>query len=177
MSDSALSRLMAPIARRMRLMVSRAVVELVNDATRLQAVQVSLLSDEVRDSVERFQEYGFTSVPLPGAEAVALSVSGNRDHVVVVATDDRRYRKIGLQPGEVAIYNNLGDYAIFRAGSMEVRHSTRIDLTAPVVAVSGNLTVGGTIVATGQITGAGKNLSTHVHTGVTSGGSNTGAPA
>lgn len=177
MSGSALGRVMEPIARRVRLMVARAVIELVNDATRMQSVQVSLLSDELRDSVERFQEYGFTSVPLPGAEGVALAVSGNRDHVVVVATDDRRYRKLGMQPGEVAIYNNVGDYVILKAGEIEVRHGTKVTITAPLVAISGNLTVGGTIVATGQITGAGKNLSTHVHTGVTSGGSNTGAPA
>lgn len=100
------SRLIAPLSRRVRLMVGRAVLTAVNDAGGLQTVQVKLLADEVRDGVERMQQYGFTSVPLPGAEGVMVSVGGSRDHGIVIAMDDRRYRIKGLQPGEVALYTD-----------------------------------------------------------------------
>jgi len=40
----------------------------------------------------------------------------------------------------------------------------------------GNLTTTGSITATGNVTGQGTSLHTHVHSGVTTGGSNTGAP-
>lgn len=98
--------LIAPLRRRVRLMVSRAILSVVNDAGGLQVVQVKLLADEVRDGVERMQDYGYTSVPLAGAEGVMVCVSGNRDHGIVVAMDDRRYRIKGLQPGEVAVYTD-----------------------------------------------------------------------
>ncbi len=101
-----LTRMTAPLARRARLMVARAVVRMVNDGLKMQGLQIGLLADEARDGVERMQEYGFTSHPHPGAEAVAVFVGGNRDHGIVVAVDDRRYRIKGLATGEVALYTD-----------------------------------------------------------------------
>ena len=60
------------VAGRVRLAIGRAVLGLVNDAAKLQAVQVMVRSGEVRDRAEHFQHYGFTSVPLPGAEGIGL---------------------------------------------------------------------------------------------------------
>lgn len=102
-----INKLTAPLARRVRLMVSRGVIGVVNDALKEQGVQVALLADEVRDC-ERYQEYGFTSVPLPGAEAITVCVGGSRDHGVVIATGDRRFRLKGLAAGEVALYDDQG---------------------------------------------------------------------
>lgn len=106
-------KVMAPIQRRVQLMVSRAVVNLIKEDGLMQGVQVSLLADEVADDVENFQAYGFTSSPLPGAEAIVLSVGGNRDHPVVVVIADRRTRfkgpaGTGLALGEVAAYTDKG---------------------------------------------------------------------
>lgn len=100
-----LRRFMAPLTSRVRLMVARGVVKLVDDARKMQSLQVSVQADVVRDKVERFQEYGFTSVPLKDAEAILLAVGGNTAHLVCVAVDDRRYRPTtGLAPGDVALY-------------------------------------------------------------------------
>lgn len=104
MSEAAIRR----IGNRLRLVVARAVLGLVNDAAKLQAVQVTLQAGVVRDKVERFQQYGMTSVPLPGAEGIALAVGASTDHTVVINVDDRRYRLTGLQGGEVALYDDLG---------------------------------------------------------------------
>lgn len=101
-----IAKLLAPLSRRLRLVASRAVLSLISDATGMQIVQVKLLDGEVRDGIERVQNYGFTSVPLPGAEAIFLSLGADRDHGIVIAADDRRYRIKGLQGGEVAIYTD-----------------------------------------------------------------------
>jgi phage baseplate assembly protein V len=96
--------LLRPIARRVRLMVARGVVSLVTESAKMQGLQLSVLADEVQDDVERFQEYGFTSYPKAGAEALLLAVGANRDHLVAVAVDDRRTRPTDLAEGEVALY-------------------------------------------------------------------------
>lgn len=93
---------------RVRGMIARVVLNLVNDATKLQAVQVTLLADQVPDDVEHFQHYGFTSVPHAGAEGIALAIGGSTGHTVVVNVDDRRYRLKALPDGEVALYDDLG---------------------------------------------------------------------
>ncbi len=102
------NKMIDPIRRRVRLMVSRAVLTLANDTAGIQVVQVKLLAEEVRDAVERFQNYGTTSFPLPGAEGIMVCVSGNRDHGIVISMDDRRYRPKNMQPGESAQYDDLG---------------------------------------------------------------------
>lgn len=174
---SGIARALAPLQRGLRQLVARAVLTLVDDSRKLQALQVTLYDDELRDDVERFQNYGFTSHPLPGAEAVAVCVSGNRDHAVVIAVDDRRYRLKPLQAGEVAIYTDEGDKIVLkRGGTIEVTASTKVRLVAPTVELTGNLQVAGQITATGDVVGVGKSLSTHVHGGVQTGGGTTGAP-
>lgn len=108
------SKLLQPLKDRVMLMVARGVLKVVNDQGGLQVAQVSLLEDELRDKVERFQNYGYTSNPLPGAEGVAVFVGGNRDHGLLICVDDRRYRITGLKGGEVAIYTDEGDYVHFK---------------------------------------------------------------
>jgi phage baseplate assembly protein V len=173
-----------PIARRVRLMVGRAVVKLVSDAGALQELQLQLLADEVRSRAERFQNYGFTSVPLPGAEAVAVSVGGSRSHVVVVAVDDRRYRLKDLQPGEVAIYTDQGDRIVLkRDGQIEVVASTRVRIECPRVECSGDLHVEGSVTCDQNVSDVNGSMqemrdiyNSHTHGGVDPGAGNTAAP-
>lgn len=56
---------------------------------------------------ELFQQYGFASRPLDGAEGIMLFIGG-ADNAVVIATEDRRYR-VALENGEAAIYTDEGD--------------------------------------------------------------------
>jgi phage baseplate assembly protein V len=126
------------------LSVARAVVSLVNDDSRMQALQINLLKREIREDVERFQEYGFTSKPHPGAEAVVVFVGGNRDHGLCIAVDDRRYRVKPLADGEVAVYSDEGDRIHFKRNrvievtthTFRVHAETLIELNAPRVEVN-----------------------------------------
>ena len=136
MDLKSIERLFAPLRNRIANLVARAVVQLVDDDAKLQLLQVGVLADETRGELERMQEYGFTSVPLPGAEATVLFVGGRRDHGIVVAVDDRRHRKTGLQPGEVAVYNNAGAHVLLKAdGSIEV-HGTNVVLNGGTMPVA-----------------------------------------
>ncbi len=141
----AIAKLTAPLQRRIMLMVGRGVIELVNDALSVQGLQLSLMADEVRDRVERFQEYGMTSHPLPGAEGIVVCLGGSRDHAVMIACDDRRYRLQGLAQGEVALYDDLGQTIILKRGGIEL--TTSHDVTVNAL----NLKVNGNIIATGDI--------------------------
>lgn len=115
------------LQRRVMNALARAVIEQVSDGTKMQVVQISLMADEVKGGVERYQEYGFTSVPLTGAEALAAFIGGNRDHGIVICVADRRYRLKGLAAGEVAIYDDQGQKIVL--------HRDHIRVTADKVVV------------------------------------------
>lgn len=132
-------RMLRPLATRIANIVARAVVTLVDDDLKMQVLQLGVLSGETRGDVERVQNYGFTSVPLEGAEAVVLFVSGRRDHGLAVAVDDRRHRLTGLEPGEVAIYTDEGDRVVIeRGGTVRVTASTKVVVDTPLVELAGN---------------------------------------
>lgn len=102
----AINKLMAPIWRRMMMLIGRCVITVINDRTGIQSMQIKVLNGEVLDNVERFQDYGFTSVPLPGSEGFAVFASGLRSHGLIVKVDNREYRLKGLANGEVAVYTD-----------------------------------------------------------------------
>lgn len=106
---------------RIRLAIARALIGQVNDGGGLQTLQIGIQADVGRDQVERFQQYGVTSVPHAGAECVTLSVGGNTDHPVVINVDDRRYRMRGLKTGEMAIYDDQGMSVHLTRGGIVIR--------------------------------------------------------
>lgn len=143
----AVRKLLSPLSRRLTLMASRAVISLIQDGARLQGLQLRMLADETMDAVERFQEYGYTSHPHPGAEAISLSLGGRRAHTVVIAVDDRRYRLKALARGEVALYTDEGDTFILKRGNVieantatfRVNASAKVELNTPLVETTGQI--------------------------------------
>ncbi len=133
-------------------LVARAVVNLVDDSKKLQLLQLDVLADETVEDIERVQNFGFTSNPPKNAEAVVLFVNGQRDHGLVVAVDDRRYRIKNLASGEVAVYDQTGSVITLKAnGDIEMRpHSGKVKLT-------------GDLEATGDVKAGTVSLKNHQH--------------
>lgn len=106
-SQGVTARMMAPIARRVRLMIARAVVTAIDDTGKIQTAQVKLLDGEVRDGIEILHQYGFTSIPHGKPESLYFSAGGDRDHGVMICVADRQFRLKSIAPGEVALYDDL----------------------------------------------------------------------
>lgn len=162
-----IKKFIEPLKRKVMMMVSRAVISSTNDQNGIQTIKSTLNRDEVRDGIQRVQEYGFSSRPKPGAEALIVFVGGNRDHGVIVATDDRRYRIKSMSEGEVAIYTDEGDVIHLKRGRKMEISTTELTISAPSavnittaqLSVSGNiscsnLTASGNVSAGGDVSDA-----------------------
>ncbi|MGS1116867.1 phage baseplate assembly protein V [Castellaniella sp. UC4442_H9] len=115
--------------------IARGTVALVDASRRLQALQARLTAGEVKDAVEHFEPYGYTSNPLAGAEAILAFVGGDRSHCVALIVADRRYRPTELQPGEVCLFTDEGDEIRFKRGRIiSVIAGAKVDVTAPEAA-------------------------------------------
>ena len=129
-SISNLKKLLEPIKRSVMLSIARMVVKSINDAGGIQLVKGKLFADVTKDGMERIQNYGFTSVPVSGSEAVVVFPGGNMDHGVVIAIDNRKFRLNNLQPGEVALYTDEGDKIHFKRGRIIDISTHTLNLTA-----------------------------------------------
>lgn len=100
-------RLIAPLRRRMFLSLSRGILEAVNNnADPVQKLQITVLANDTRTDVERTQEFGFESYPVPGtAETINLSFNGNQDQTVVICVQDRELRPTDGVEGESIQYS------------------------------------------------------------------------
>lgn len=67
--------------------VSRAVIEIVNDSLKTQRLQITILEGEVEDDVEHLQPYGVSFTPPAGAECIALAPAGSRSNTVVICAN------------------------------------------------------------------------------------------
>jgi len=178
---SVIDKALASLRRRVRLLILRAVVQLVDDSAGLQRVQVETLAGRDHDSLTHLQPYGLSAVPEPGAEGLVLNIGGATGHHVLIAVDDRRHRPTGGLPGEVRYYSRFGQL-------IELKADGSIALTPaagqPIV-VNGDITVNGNVVATGEVSDALGSLTemrgvynAHVHpeNDNAGGNPNTGAP-
>lgn len=148
-----------PVRARIYNIVSRGVLELAKDGEGMQMLKAALLADENRDDIEYFQDYGFTSRPKAGAEALVVCPQGNRDHMIAVKVADRRFRLKDLQNGEVAIYTDEGDKIHFKRGNnIEVVAATKVIITCPESEFSGNVTIKGNATIEGNETVQGNEI-------------------
>lgn len=131
-----LMRALEPLQRKLRMIAGRAVLSLMSDAF---TCQVKGFADEVRDEAEVFQQYGFRSRPLAGAEGILLALAGNRDHTVILCLDDRRYT-VTLKDGECAMFDHLGKYIILKDdGSIALKADTKVRMEVPLLEVTGEI--------------------------------------
>lgn len=124
------NQMIMPLRNRVYTMITRAVIETVKDSGNMQLVKVNLLAGEARDDVERFQNFGFSSNPPDGSECVAVSIGGNRDHLIIIVADDRNSRVKGLLKGESVQYNDKGDkWHLKTDGTLEGTLSKNLEVT------------------------------------------------
>ncbi len=108
---------------------ARSVVDKVDDSTMMQEMSGNFMKGETREKVESPQNYGFTSVVRPAtkgkdgqitdsAEAFITFCGGNRSFAVAGVMDDRRYRPMGLKPGENAQYDDVGQMTLMRRNGL-----------------------------------------------------------
>ena len=168
---------MSEMFRRLGNVVMRGRVAAVASGSKMQRLQIRLLDGETKDGVEHFEPFGFTSCAQPGAEHLTVFLDGDRSHGITILVGDRRYRLTGLLAGEAALHNQFGDKIVMHADrTIEVVAAVAVHITTPLVSMTGDLTVQGTITGVVDVIGGGKHLKTHTHGGVMAGGGSTGQP-
>lgn len=82
-----------------------------------------------------------------------------------------------VNSGQAALVDSKGSYIrLNNDGTITIGAPNGITLTTPTLTQNGNLQVNGNITASGDVIGNGISLDNHIHGGVQSGGSMTGAP-
>ena len=170
-------------------MIKRGVINKIDSSTDLlQTVEIHGYDGEFTTKVDRFQGYGFSSYPIPmedstghGAEVVIADL-GSSDLKTIIATDDRRFRPVDQQEGEVVLYTNNDNQRITLkkdgsiilntgSSSISLKPSGVIDITCTTLNVSGNTNF------IGSLSSNGTNISdTHTHSDVQAGVNTSGYP-
>lgn len=149
MSDDVLRRMLAPLVRGIHSLTGRGVLTGTNDGLKMQNSQMTALDGEVFDAVERPQQYGQISVPLPGAEVFFTCLSGDRDQAVILVVEDKRTRPTGLTAGDSGVYHYEGHRLrltrdgrlIITCKTMEIYADEKVTIDTPETVLTGNLVV------------------------------------
>lgn len=165
------------LSRRILLTIGRGRIQSVDDSGTAQIAQVVLGPLETQSKLKRLAEFGFTSRPPKGSDAIVLFVGGDRGNGVIIATGNQQYRLKNLGDGEVALYNSTGRYV--KLGGSEIV----VEAGGGQVTINNatKLLVHGDIEATGNVKDATRTMAAdrakynaHKHSGVTTGAGVTG---
>lgn len=137
-------KLIAPLQRKVLLTIGRGVILATKDAGSIQLVQGTFLADEVKNDVEKMHHFGFSSHAPKNSECIMVSVGGNREHGIIIATESREYRFKDLGEGEAVIYSKDGDHVHLKNGNiidvktktLNINASTAVNITSPDVAIT-----------------------------------------
>lgn len=142
-------------AAALRGLVLRGVVHQVDDAGGLQTLDVETHAHVVRSGVEVLHPYGLGSAPPPGALTVVLAIGGDQGDLVALPAASPAGRMGGLQPGEVALYDDGGNRVHLAAGGTirivaatalhVVVGGTELRVAADGVHITGDLFVSGQV--------------------------------
>ena len=113
------NQLVGPIKRSVLLMIGRGVLMAVDSSKNIQLTTVKLLADETKDKIEMMQHFGFSSNPPANSDIIFLSIGGNRDHGIVIASESRQHRLKNIAPGDSAIYNQSGKHLWLKGNNLE----------------------------------------------------------
>jgi phage baseplate assembly protein V len=146
-----IGHMLRPLRNRIGNSIARGLIGIVDEAKKLQMLQLGLNEGEDGEDCENFQGFGFKSVPLPGAEAVALFPDGDRGVPLVVGTEDRRYRPTDWDGGEAGVYNAFdaivrlkadGTIEAGTAGGAKVALATKADIDKLLAVLDAWIVVG-----------------------------------
>jgi phage baseplate assembly protein V len=145
------------VARRVLLSLARALVTTVNDSGGAQMMQVKLNAMETRDNTPRIAEFGLTSNPPVGSDAIVVFLGGDRSNGVVLGTVHQPSRPKNLAPGETMIYSQDGKsvyltasggivveaenqaVTVNNATTVTINAATKVRMVTPLLEVTGDI--------------------------------------
>lgn len=179
------------VARRVLLLLARALVTTVNDSGGVQMMQVKMNALETRDNTPRPAEFGLTSNPPVNSDAFVVFLGGDRSNGVVLGTVHQPSRPKGLAPGETMLYSQDGKriyltasggivvdaknqaVTVNNATTVTINAATEVDMNTPLLKVSGDI-LDNSATNTRTMAQMRSQYNTHTHTDPQ--GGTTGAP-
>lgn len=111
----------AQLQHRIMAMLQRGTVARVDDAMKMQLLDIDGHHGFKSTKVEHWHPYGISMHPHAGSEVLALALGGNQDHMIIVGTADRRYRLKGLAAGEMAIHDDQNQKVHFERNRLVIK--------------------------------------------------------
>lgn len=151
------------IGRRIQAVIGRGRVTVSDDAGSAQLLQVRLGPLETRDRTPRLAEFGFSSRPPEGSDALLVFVGGDRSNGVIIATGHQDSRPRGLDVGETIVYDLFGRSIRFTkdgaisiqangtpvvidgATTVTIRATEKVRMETPLLEVTGDIVAGGNV--------------------------------
>lgn len=182
-------KLVSPLARSVRLMLTRGEITLTDASKETQTVQVKGLDGELLGEAQYPQHWGFTSRPLKGSSGILAALFGARSQTVLLSSFDARWRPKDLAEGEVCLFDDKGQRIYLRRDKIEVISPLAVLVTTPLVTldaatsivkgdvqIDGGLHVNGAIASDVQVSVGDIQLTGHRHSNVQPGPGSSGGP-
>lgn len=147
----------------------------IDDSQPIQTVQAHITSRETPDQIERYQNYGFTSVPdCESGDGVAGLVISALGHHFVVGLEEPGVRPTDLAPADVMVFHREGHHFHLQSGGKGVFNLKKLVVNCPETEWNGDINQKGKHTSTGDQVADGVSQTKHKHKGDSNG--TTGSP-
>ena len=107
-----------------------------------QSYQIKVANEELVENTKYIENYGITSKAPKGSETIAFAIQGNAGNIVLLNIGNRQLRFKDLKDGEVAMYDNSGNYIHMKnSGKMKVKAPEEVEVETKAVLVKASAKV------------------------------------
>lgn len=148
----------------------------------VQKAQINGLADETLNEIDVMQQFGFTSHLPADTQVVVVPIGGTTSGAVIVASENKTYRVLNLEEGEVAIYDKSGSTITLKKGKVVNINCDKLNITCSDMKIdsstlsitsetthTGNMNFTGAVSASGEISSqtdlksGARSFNSHVH--------------
>lgn len=132
-----LEQMVSDLTSRTMNMASRGTMTNLDDTKNIQQMAVQGVAGEQFNRVQRWEQFGISSLPPAGSDALIMSMNGSRDSAQILAVENQSMRPRNSPGGSTTVYDAAGTTIVLDGAGKLTINANDVEITSSTLTHNG----------------------------------------